>query len=144
MSGVVKNIGEMHRRLVGISQNIRKGAGRAIVKAGREIRDASQPKVPVDKGKLKRSVKGRVTLSEDTGRVKVVISYRAIDPRTGFDYAPWQHEITWYRHKKGTGPQYLHGPARKLAPKIKKWVIEESAKAALPRGFFAALRRTAP
>lgn len=63
------------------------------------VETAAIAQVPVDTGRLQRSI--RVRISRDKTRPGINVSAVAYDPETGENYAPDQHENLRYRHTVG-------------------------------------------
>ena len=75
-----------------------------LYEAGRHLLELSQPLVPVDTGRLKAS--GKVTAE---GTNEVYVSYEAVNPDSGYEYAPIQHEDLSFHHDIGQA-KYLEEP----------------------------------
>lgn len=95
---------------------------RGVANAAYFIYRKSQPKVPVDTGRLKKS--GKVT---KLGNGVYEVSYHAENPKTGYNYAPIQHEHLGFKHKVGQA-KYLEEPVRENMETIKRLVLKGSIK----------------
>lgn len=85
-------------------KDIEGSSSEGLVDAGKYLLDLSQPLVPVDTGRLKAS--GNV-LQENS--CTVYVTYKAINPENGYDYAPIQHEDLDFHHNVGQA-KYLEEP----------------------------------
>lgn len=92
-----------------------------IEKAMEIIYQASQPKVPVDTGRLKES--GVVEEVPNGYKIK----YHANNPKTGYNYAPIQHENLNFNHKVGQA-KYLEDAVEENMDKIIDTIVEEILK----------------
>lgn len=113
----VKGLQNLEAQINEIPQRTMKGVQLAI----EHIYTASQPLVPVDTGRLKRS--GKITKLEDGYRLQ----YRAENPKTGYNYAPIQHENMNFKHKVGQA-KYLESPIIRDMEQIKKIISTEVLK----------------
>lgn len=70
------------------------------------VKENTTPITPMRTGQLRRRFTKRPNFG--SGDIKIRIWYRAINPRTGYDYAPVQ-ETHQYKHytTPGTGSRYL-------------------------------------
>lgn len=75
-----------------------------LLDAADYLLELSQPLVPVDTGRLKKS--GKV-VQENANTVYV--TYEAFNPENGYDYAPIQHEVLDFKHTIGQA-KYLEQP----------------------------------
>ena len=82
------------------------------------IYKTSQPLVPVDTGRLKRS--GKILKLSNGYRLR----YRALNPKNGYNYAPIQHENLRFHHRVGQA-KYLEQAVEVNMDKIKKIITEE-------------------
>lgn len=94
---------------------------KGIEKSMRLIYKSSQPLVPVDTGRLKRS--GKITKISNGYQLR----YRAINPDNGYNYAPIQHENLHFHHRVGQA-KYLEEPVEINMDRIKKIIAEEVVK----------------
>ena len=92
-----------------------------IEKAMEIIYQSSQPLVPVDTGRLKRS--GKITQIKNGYQLK----YKALNPKNGYDYAPIQHENLKFNHKVGQA-KYLETAVAVNMDKIKQVIVKEVIK----------------
>lgn len=113
----VKGLNNLEVQINEIPQRTMKGVQLAI----EHIYKMSQPLVPVDTGRLKRS--GKITKLEDGYQ----LHYRAENPKTGYNYAPIQHENTHFKHKVGQA-KYLESPIIRDMDKIKEIISTEVLK----------------
>lgn len=102
-----KGLRELDRKFKYELSKIDKGTADGLTDAAVFLLNRSLPLVPVDTGRLKSS--GKVTITGDFSRT---VSYYAENPDTGYDYAPIQHEATWFRHLPGTTAKFLETPYR--------------------------------
>lgn len=79
----------------------------------------SQPLVPVDTGKLKKS--GKVVRLKNGYELK----YQSFNK--DYDYAPIQHENKHFRHRVGQA-KYLEEPVELSMEEIKKIILQEVLK----------------
>ena len=126
----VKGLAGLESRLIRIVSGVKKGAGKGVVRMGRMITARSKKQAPVDTGEMVNSQKAKVGISESTGKFTVTITYQAIDRKTGFDYAPWQHEQLHFSHAPGKKAQFLHGAAKEIIPKLKDALVADAKKGA--------------
>lgn len=77
----------------------------------------SQTLVPVDTGRLKAS--GEVIIEGGFGTTIAYVSYEAFDPKTGYEYAPIQHEVLGFNHKIGQA-KYLEDAVREIEPRVRE------------------------
>ena len=89
---------------------------RGIEQAMKMILRRSKPLVPVDTGALKKS--GRITKIENGYEIR----YHAENPKTGYNYAPIQHDNLEFTHRIGQD-NYLAQPVQEKLPTIKAMVI---------------------
>ena len=70
------------------------------------VKNKATPFTPKRKGQLRTRFTKKPMFERD--KIEIKVWYRAINPKTGYDYAPIQ-EIHQYRHytTPGTGPRYL-------------------------------------
>lgn len=113
----VKGLQSLEVKLNQLPQRTMTGVKKAIDM----IYSTSQPLVPVDTGRLKRS--GKITKLKDGYR----LHYRAENPKTGYNYAPIQHENMHFKHKVGQA-KYLEKPVEMNMDKIKKIIATEVLK----------------
>lgn len=99
----------------------RKAFERGLLKAGKFLLRMSKKIVPVDTGALKKSGFVRLRWKGQT-RVDVRVGYSIF-------YAIYQHEILWYRHRKGQQAKFLEEPSRVFAKDIRDIVRLEVQKA---------------
>lgn len=103
-------------------KDIDKATGDGLTLAANHLLEASQPLVPIDTGRLVAS--GQMT--EDGPLIRYV-SYEALDPSTGYDYAPIQHEHLWFNHKVGQA-KYLEEPFRNEMENMISIIAKEANK----------------
>lgn len=82
------------------------------------ILEQSKPYVPVDTGRLRDS--GEVTKIPNGYQLK----YEARNPKTGYNYAPIQHENLEFNHTVGQA-KYLEAPLRKNMKLLKQMIVKE-------------------
>lgn len=118
MGGIkVTGLKNLEAKINQLPQRTMKG----IEKAMEIIYQSSQPLVPVDTGRLKRS--GKITQIDNGYQLK----YKAVNPKNGYDYAPIQHENTKFKHKVGQA-KYLEQPVATNMSKIKEVIAKEVVK----------------
>lgn len=118
MSGIkVTGLKNLEAKINQLPQRTMKG----IEKAMGIIYQSSQPLVPVDTGRLKRS--GKITQIKDGYQLK----YKALNPKSGYDYAPIQHENLKFKHRVGQA-KYLEQAVVKNMSKIKEVISKEVIK----------------
>ncbi len=113
----VTGLKNLEAKLNAIPQKTMKG----IEKAMGIIYNSSQPLVPVDTGRLKRS--GKITQIKNGYQLK----YKALNPKNGYDYAPIQHENTTFKHRVGQA-KYLEKAVTMNMDKIKQVIVKEVIK----------------
>lgn len=113
----VKGLSTLEAQINEIPQRTMNGVKMAI----EHIYKMSQPLVPVDTGRLKRS--GKITKLEDGYQ----LHYRAENPKNGYNYAPIQHENTHFKHKVGQA-KYVEQPIITDMDNIKKIISTEVLK----------------
>lgn len=113
----VKGLNELQAKLNQIPNKTMSGVKKAI----EIIYDASQPLVPVDTGRLKRS--GKIIKLKDGYK----IHYRALNPKNKYNYAPIQHENLKFNHRVGQA-KYLEQAVKSNMDKIKKVIAQEVVK----------------
>ena len=113
----VKGLSTLEAQINEIPQRTMNGVKMAI----ESLYTMSQPLVPVDTGRLKKS--GKITKLEDGYQ----LHYRAENPKNGYNYAPIQHENTQFKHKVGQA-KYLEQPVRMNMDKIKEIISTEVLK----------------
>ena len=117
-SGIqVKGLKELEAKISQIPNKTMKG----IEKAMDIIYESSQPLVPVDTGRLKRS--GKITRLKDGYQLK----YRALNPKNKYNYAPIQHENMRFHHKVGQA-KYLEQAVKMNMDRIKEVIVKEVIK----------------
>lgn len=103
----LRGLRQVERQLRKKVNDINTATTQGLVDAGHYLLDLSQPLVPVDTGRLKRS--GFVVKNAPN---QVFVGYEAYNPITGYDYAPIQHEDLTFNHAPGTQAKYLEQPFR--------------------------------
>lgn len=66
----------------------------------------TRPYVPLDTGLLERSFK-YVMVEQSSDFLEMEMGYDAVDPKSGFAYAEYQHETTGLHHPRRGEPFYL-------------------------------------
>lgn len=118
MSGIkVTGLKNLEAKINQIPAKSMKGVEKAI----KIIYQSSQPLVPVDTGRLKRS--GKITQIENGYQLK----YHAENPQNKYNYAPIQHENMNFKHKVGQA-KYLEQAVRENMTKIKDVIAKEVVK----------------
>lgn len=117
-SGIRELEMQLKRKIVEIGSATSDG----LTKAAEHLLNASLPLVPVDTGRLKAS--GKVT---EFSPLTKYVSYEAVDPDTGYEYAPIQHETLSFKHKVGQA-KYLEEPFRNEMSNMVEIIADEAKK----------------
>lgn len=72
---------------------------RTMIDVANLIRANTNHRVPLDTGRLEESFKWRV-IEYNREMIEVEIGYDAVDPKSGFHYAEYQHELPTSSHYK--------------------------------------------
>lgn len=110
----IRGLAKLEKQLMSIDGKTRRG----IRRGANMILERSKPQVPVDTGRLKRS--GKVTKIKGGAR----ISYEARNPKTGYNYAPIQHENKYFKHRVGNA-KYLEKPVQDNIGLLKAMIRSE-------------------
>mgnify|MGYP006867956678 CR=1 FL=1 len=100
-----KGINKLEKQFSKKINDITNATTKGLHEAGEHLLELSQPLVPVDTGRLKASGKV-VDIDND-----VYVTYEAVNPENGYEYAPIQHEDLDFKHNVGQA-KYLEEPFR--------------------------------
>ena len=121
MSFKFKGLRDIESKFSKKVKEIERYTEQGLQEAAEHLLNKSLPLVPVDTGRLRRS--GIVT---SDGPEKRYVSFEAHDPKSGYEYAPIQHEHLGFKHTVGQA-KFLEQPFIEEFDVMLK-IIADSAK----------------
>ena len=124
-SSVQRSVNSVRRNLRRMGKDVKKEVIKTLEDIALDLADKALNLAPVDTGRLRKSADPEVIVSNNKARANVTFS--AIDPKTGYDYALIQHEDLSFKHPRGGQAKYLEQPLRRNSGRYRQ-ELEKAVK----------------
>lgn len=101
MSIKISGVTELRKEIRKLGRGFPEIVRQSLEEVADDFINVVTPKVPKDTGRLREGATKKVTRKGNSGRLNFEISYSAINPANGYDYAYIQHENIYFHHTVG-------------------------------------------
>lgn len=126
-SSVERNINAIRTSLKGMQRDVKEKVYQELQEITLDLAIKASALAPIDTGELRKSVNPEVKVTGT--KTRALVTFSAINPENGYDYAMIQHENLEFNHPRGGQAKYLEQPLNENSEKYKKQLSDIIGKA---------------
>lgn len=126
-SSIERNINAIRMSLKGMERDVKAKVYQELQDITLDLAIKASALAPIDTGELRQSAEPEVKVTGN--KTRAMVTFSAINPINGYDYAMIQHEELSFKHPNGGQAKYLEKPLNENSEKYKKRLSDVIGKA---------------